>query len=173
VPLRYRAVVTGKRTAARSSRPDGDLSQSHDLDRSVSELLQETRVATAGVQFLFAFLLTLPFTQRFGSLSRFDITVYTVTLLSTACAALVLIAPVPFHRVLFRQHEKDAVVTFADHVLLAGLVLLLIAIAGAVLLVLDVVLGRGPAVAGSAVVAVLGAVVWFAVPGRHRARSQD
>jgi hypothetical protein len=164
--------MAGKPTDAGSSRPGGDQSQPHDLDRNVNELLQETRVATAGVQFLFAFLLTLPFTQRFGSLSGFDVTVYTVTLLSTACAALVLIAPVPFHRVLFRQHETDAVVAFSDHVLLAGLVLLLLAFAGAVLLVVDVVLGRGAAVAGSAFVAAVGAVVWFAVPAVHRARSR-
>ena len=171
--MRYRSCVARKRTDVEASARRRGEDPQDTLDRNVGELLQETRVATAGVQFLFAFLLTLPFTQRFGSLTDFQRDLYPLTLLSTTCAAIVLISPVAFHRVLFRQHEKDAVVTFADHVLLAGLVLLLIAIVGAVLLVLDVVLGRGPAVAGSAVVAVLGAVVWFAVPGRHRARSQD
>jgi hypothetical protein len=141
------------------------------LDRNVDELLQETRVATAGVQFLFAFLLTLPFTQRFGSLSDFDTTVYTVTLLSTTFAAIVMIAPVSFHRVLFRQHEKLAMVTFADRSLLAGLVLLLIGIATSVLLVLDVVLGRGPAIAGGAAAGVLGVAMWFALPAWRRAHS--
>ena len=143
------------------------------LDRNVDELLQETRVATAGVQFLFAFLLTLPFTQRFEELSSFHRDVYTLTLLSTACAAIVLIAPVAFHRVLFRQHEKAAVVAFADRALLCGLVLLLVGIASAVLLVLDVVLGRGAAVAGCALVALLAVGLWFAVPGVRRARSDD
>ena len=164
--------MAGKPTDARS-RPDGDQSRSHDLDRSVNELLQETRVATAGVQFLFAFLLTLPFTQRFGSLDDFDVTTYTVALLSTACAGLVLLAPVPFHRVLFRQHEKDAVVAFSDRALMTGLVLLLVGMASSVLLVLDVVLGRTPGVVGCASLAALGAVVWFAVPGWHRTRSKD
>jgi hypothetical protein len=141
------------------------------LDRNVNELLQETRVATAGVQFLFAFLLTLPFTQRFASLSTFHKDLYTVTLLSTACAAIVLIAPVSFHRVLFRQHEKDALVAFADRALLVGLVLLLVGIASAVLLVLDVVLGRAPALTGGAVVTVLGTSSWFALPWWRRSRS--
>jgi hypothetical protein len=141
------------------------------LDRNVAELLQETRVATAGVQFLFAFLLTLPFTQRFTELTDVQRGVYVVALLSTACAAIVLIAPVPFHRVLFRRHEKQALVTFADRALLTGLVLLLVGITAGVLLVLDVVLGRGPAVTGCALVAGLGATVWFAVPGWRRARS--
>jgi hypothetical protein len=143
------------------------------LDRNVNELLQEARVATAGVQFLFAFLLTLPFTQRFTGLTDFQRGLYVLTLLSTACAAIVLMAPVSFHRVLFRQHEKQAVVTFADRAVLIGSVLLLVGIAGGVLLVLDVVLGRGPAVAGCALVAVLGAGIWFALPGWLRARSDE
>ncbi|CCH90584.1 conserved membrane protein of unknown function [Modestobacter italicus] len=140
------------------------------LDRNVDELLQETRVATAGVQFLFAFLLTLPFTQRFGQLTDFQRDLYVLTLLSTSCAAIVLISPVAFHRVLFRQHEKEAVVAFSDHALLVGLVLLLVGIASAVLLVLDVVLGRGWAVAGCALVTALGLGLWFALPAARRAR---
>ena len=141
------------------------------LDRNVHELLQETRVATAGVQFLFAFLLTLPFTPRFAELSGFQLDLYTLTLLSTVSAAIVFIAPVAFHRVLFRQHEKLAVVTFADRALLGGLVLLLVGIGSAVLLVLDVVLGRGPAIAGCALVTGLALTMWFGLPGLRRARS--
>jgi small-conductance mechanosensitive channel len=160
-----------KRTdVERSARDRGE--QPHEvLDRNVDELLQETRVATAGVQFLFAFLLTLPFTQRFGRLTDFQQDLYTVPLLTTTCAALVLIAPVSFHRVLFRQHEKEAVVAFADRALLLGLVLLLVGIASAVLLVLDVVLGRTAAVTACALVALLGIGLWFVVPGLRRSRS--
>jgi hypothetical protein len=160
---RKRTDVEGS-ARARGERPE-DV-----LDRNVDELLQETRVATAGVQFLFAFLLTLPFTQRFADLDDFHEDLYVVTLLSTACAAIVLLAPVSFHRVLFRQQEKEAVVAFADRALLAGLVLLLIGISSAVLLVMDVVLGRGPAIVGCAVVTGLALVIWFVVPGWRRAR---
>ena len=159
-----------KRTdVERSARDRGERPQ-ETLDRNVDELLQETRVATAGVQFLFAFLLTLPFTQRFGELTDFQRDLYVLTLLSTACSALVFIAPVAFHRVLFRQQEKEAVVAFADRALLVGLVLLLVGISSAVLLVLDVVLGRGWAVAGCALVSVLGLGLWFALPALRRAR---
>jgi hypothetical protein len=172
-PLRYRTRVERKRTDVQGSARQRGERPEETLDRNVGELLQETRVATAGVQFLFAFLLTLPFTQRFGELDDFDTTSYTVTLLSTACAALVLIAPVSFHRVLFRQHEKQAVVTFSDRALVVGLVLLLVGIASAVLLVLDVVLGRGPAVVGCALVTLLGAAIWFALPGWRRAHAED
>ncbi len=138
------------------------------LDRNLAELLQEMRVAITGVQILFAFLLTLPFSARFDELGVFGTTVYAVTLLSTATAMLVLIAPVSFHRTLFRQRRKEQLVAFADRALLVGLALLLIGVASAVLLVLDVVLGRWPAVAGCAVVVLLGAVTWYALPLRQR-----
>jgi Family of unknown function (DUF6328) len=162
--------VARKRTdVADSARQRGEAPH-ETLDRNVGELLQETRVATAGVQFLFAFLLTLPFTQRFGSLTGFQRDLYPLTLLSTTCAAIVLISPVAFHRVLFRQHEKQAVVTYADRALLCGLVLLLIGIASAVLLVLDVVLGRSWAVAACALITVLAVGLWFAVPAARRGR---
>ena len=142
------------------------------LDRNLAELLQEMRVAITGVQILFAFLLTLPFSARFGELGAFGTTVYAVTLLSTATAMLVLIAPVSFHRTLFRQRRKQELVAFADGALLVGLALLLLGIAAAVLLVLDVVLGRWPALACCAFVVVLGLVAWYAVPLYHR-RSRD
>ncbi len=138
------------------------------LDRNLAELLQEIRVAITGVQILFAFLLTLPFSARFDELGVFGTTVYAVTLLSTATAMLVLIAPVSFHRTLFRQRRKQQLVAFADGALVVGLALLLLGIAAAVLLVLDVVLGRWPAVACCAFVVLLGAVVWYLLPLRQR-----
>jgi hypothetical protein len=165
--------VARKRTDVEQSARERGEDPQQTLDRNVDELLQETRVATAGVQFLFAFLLTLPFTQRFGALTDFQRDVYTLTLLSTASAAVVLIAPVSFHRVLFRQREKQAVVTFADRALLLGLVLLLVGISSAVLLVLDVILGRTSATLGCAGISVLAVGLWFVLPLLRRARSAD
>ena len=138
------------------------------LDRNLAELLQEMRVVITGVQVLFAFLLTLPFSARFEELGVFGTTVYAVALLSTATATLVLIAPVSFHRTLFRQRRKEQLVAFADGALLLGLALLLLGIAAAVLLVLDVVLGRWPAVAACGFVVTLGTVAWYLVPLRQR-----
>lgn len=141
------------------------------LDRNLAELLQEMRVAITGVQILFAFLLTLPFSARFDELGAFGTTVYAVTLLSTASATLVLIAPVSFHRTLFRQRRKEQLVAFADGALLVGLALLLLGIAAAVLLVLDVVLGRRPALVACGFVVVLGVVAWYVLPLRQRRRA--
>ncbi|MFW3172242.1 DUF6328 family protein [Geodermatophilus sp. CPCC 206100] len=140
------------------------------LDRNLAELLQEVRVVITGVQVLFAFLLTMAFTARFDELGAFGTTVYTVTLLSTASATLLLIAPVSFHRTLFRQQRKAQLVAFADGALMIGLALLFLGVSSAVLLVLDVVLGRGPAVAGCGFVVLLGAVSWYVLPLRQRRR---
>src|SRR4051812_42506904 len=119
------------------------------LDRNVGELLQELRVAFTGVQILFAFLLSLAFTQRFGNLGTFDLAIYTVALLSTALATMVFIAPVSFHRIVFRRRQKFALVIFADRLLVTGLALLIPAISSAVLLIMDVVLGRWQAILAS------------------------
>ncbi|TQN41048.1 hypothetical protein FHU33_0400 [Blastococcus colisei] len=134
------------------------------LDRNLNELLQELRVVLTGVQILFAFLLALAFTADLAERGLFATTVYTITLMSTACATVVLIAPVSFHRTVFRRQLKEQLVAFADRALLVGLGLLLVGITSAVLLVLDVVLGRWPAIAGCGVVVLVGAVCWYAVP---------
>ena len=134
------------------------------LDRNLAELLQELRVAFTGVQILFAFLLSLAFTQRFEDLNDFDIAVYVVALLSTALATMVLIAPVSFHRIVFRRRQKAALVVVADRLLIVGLALLIPAISSAVLLILDVVLGRWQAVVGCSVTVLVGLLTWYALP---------
>jgi hypothetical protein len=138
------------------------------LDRNLNELLQELRVVLTGVQILFAFLLTLAFTARFSDLGTFATTVYTVTLMSSALATVVLIAPVSFHRTLFRRQRKRELVVFGDRSLVVALALLIVSISSAVLLVLDVVLGRWPALVGCACVVTVGTVLWYMVPLRAR-----
>src|SRR5215217_9305533 len=133
------------------------------LDRNVAELLQELRVAFTGVQILFAFLLGMAFTQRFTLLQAFDLVVYTVALLSTATATMLLIAPVSFHRIVFRRRQKAALVVVADRLLMVGLALLIPAICSSVLLILDVVLGRWQAVVGCSVTVLVGLLTWYAL----------
>jgi hypothetical protein len=149
--------------AERSARSRGETLDQL-LDRNLGELLQELRVAITGVQILFAFLLGLAFTQRFTTLDRFDVAVYTVTLLATALATIALIAPVSFHRLVFRRRQKSALIVVADRLLLIGLALLALAISSAVLLILDVVLGRWQGLAGGGLVALVGVLTWYGLP---------
>ena len=136
--MRRKAGTFDTEAALRSARSRGE-TLDQVLDRNLNELLQELRVAITGVQILFAFLLGLAFTQRFTSLDRFQVAVYTVTLLTTALATIALIAPVSFHRLIFRRRQKGALIVVADRLLLLGLGLLVVAISCAVLLILDVV----------------------------------
>jgi len=171
-PERYRSAVDEKPASVAASAEERGERPDEVLDRNVNEALQEIRVAITGVQVLFAFLLTLPFQSRFGELDQFGITVYSVTLISTALATVCLVAPVSFHRTLFRQRQKEALVAFTDRALLAGLALLAVGISSAVLLVLDVVLGRWPAVAVCAFVTALSLVTWYVLPVRRRAQAR-
>jgi O-antigen/teichoic acid export membrane protein len=161
--------------------PEDDSAYSRDhessgerLDRNFGELLQELRVAQTGVQILFAFLLGIAFQQRFTSLNDYDRTLYAVTLMLAATAAVLLIAPVAVHRVLFRQHLKNQIVAISALWASAGLSVLALAILSAVLFVLTVVLSVGAGIAAAAGLAVLLLTTWVFVPAirRHRLRGR-
>ena len=139
------------------------------LDRNYNELLQELRVAQTGVQILFAFLLTIPFQTTFRGLSDLQHSVYLATLLSAAAAVIMFIAPVATHRMMFRRGMKDHLVALTSRLAATGLTFLSFAIVGAVLLVVDVVVGRPHSVIISACTAVAIAVFWLTVPSYFRA----
>jgi hypothetical protein len=137
-------------------------------DRNFHELLQELRVTQTGVQILFAFLLGLSFTPRFATISEFQCDVYVVTLVASAITTALLIAPVAAHRLQFQRGRKVALVLLVHRCVLAGLAWLLVTMTGAMLLVLDVVVGTPAAVSVSAVVAGCFVVLWFVLPGYRR-----
>jgi len=149
-----------------TGRPGGRRDETEDerADRNFADLLQELRVAQTGVQFLFAFLLTLAFTERFETITRLQEVVYLGTLLATAVSSSLLIGPVPLHRTLFRRGLKPRLVKDADRMARGGLAMLLLAINGAVLLILDVVLGGWLPYALAAGVLLWFLLVWYIVP---------
>ena len=141
------------------------------LDRNFQDLLQELRVAQAGVQILFAFLLSLAFTQRFGVLTGIQRAIYIVSLLAAAAAAALLIGPVAWHRVLFRMRRKQELVAAADRMAVCGLAALLLSIAAAVLLIVDVTAGPVAAVLLTGLVTLWYVLLWYVLPLRSRSRS--
>jgi Family of unknown function (DUF6328) len=147
---------------------DRSESEGQRLDRNINEMLQELRVAQTGVQILFAFLLTIAFQQRFPEVTTFQRNVYVTTLLLVAAATALLIAPVSFHRIVFRQRQKRTLVKATHRLATGGLVLLLLAVCGAVLLILDVVLGTRPAIIGVSGVALWFVIFWYVIPLRVR-----
>src|SRR4051812_27590595 len=106
-------------------------------DRNLVELLQEVRVVQTGVQVLFAFLLTAPLAARFPELSNFQRLTYFATLLAAGTAAVLLIAPTAYHRILFRLGDKEHLVNVANRFTLAGLTCVALSMIGALLLVTD------------------------------------
>lgn len=140
------------------------------LDRNYGELLQEVRVAQTGVQFLLAFLLALAFTPRFADITEFQRWTYVVSLIMGAAATALLIAPAPFHRLVFQRRLKRKLVRATSWFTLFGLCFLMLALGSSMLLILDVVLGTGPALWISGGIMVWFMTWWIAVPlwNRHR-----
>ncbi|MEA2418770.1 MAG: hypothetical protein QOE60_976 [Thermoleophilaceae bacterium] len=138
-------------------------------DRNLQEMLGELRVALPGVQVLFAFLLVVPFNQRFGQVTDFQKTLYLITLLFTTASSICLIAPTAHHRLEFRRQDKEQIVKTGNRIVVAGLALLAIAMTGAVLFVTDVVYGTATTVAAAVGVALAFALLWYAIPLRRMA----
>jgi hypothetical protein len=133
------------------------------LNRQMTELLNELRVAMPGVQVLFGFLLAVPFQQRFQSVSPFQRDVYFVTLVAAAVATAFLIAPSAYHRIAFQQHDKPRIIRVGTAQFVCGLVALSVAMNGAVLLVTDVLFKTATVVVTVAAIALLFAWLWFGV----------
>jgi len=140
------------------------------INRNFNELLQELRVAQTGVQILFAFLLTLPFTSYFPKVGEVARVTYVITIVAAASAAGLLIAPVAYHRMVFREGRKPEVVAIAARLAKMGLAALLVAVVGALFLATDVVLGALGAVLVTGLVAALYVLVWYVLPMVNRRR---
>ncbi|MFG1953819.1 DUF6328 family protein [Micromonospora sp. NPDC048830] len=142
-------------------------------ERNFADLLQELRVAQTGVQILFAFLLTLPFSNGFPRATAFQKDVYIVSLLSAAAATAMIISPVAFHRALFRQGRKPELVRFAHRMASGGLAFMLLSMVSAVLLITDFVLSRPIAILLTVLTGVWFLVFWAFLPFARRNWGDD
>jgi hypothetical protein len=139
-------------------------------DRNLVELLQEVRVVQTGVQVLFAFLLMAPLTPGFAGLGALQRAEYFVTLTLAGAAAVLLIAPTAYHRVLFRLGDKDYLVTVANRLTIAGLTAVAMSMVGAFVFVTDILFGQTAALVAGAATGTALVVLWGALPlARRRA----
>jgi hypothetical protein len=164
-------MATGSRRVRSDTRP-GETEEQR-LDRNYNELLQEMRVLQAGMQILFAFLLSLAFQQRFVEVDTFQRNVYLGTLVSAALATACIMGPVPFHRLVFRRGMKDDLIKATTRYVGAGLTLLFVCICGAMLLVLDFLVPRPLALGVTAVLAVIFFVLWVVLPVSARVAEEN
>ena len=142
-------------------------------DRNFADLLQELRVAQTGVQILFAFLLTLPFSSGFPQTTQFQKDTYVVALIAAACATAMIISPVAFHRALFRQGRKPELVRYAHRMATGGLAFMLVAMVSSVLLITDFLLSLWPAIILTAITGVVFLTFWAALPFARRNWAED
>jgi predicted membrane channel-forming protein YqfA (hemolysin III family) len=140
------------------------------LDRELIELLNELRVALPGVQVLFAFLLAVPFTQRFEDLTSVQRDVFFAVFLSTAIATALLIAPSAYHRLRWRERDKEQMLRTSNRLAIAGTAFLAAAIVGVVYLVTDLLFGLTASLLATIAAGVMFAWFWYGLPLVRRLR---
>ena len=143
------------------------------LDRELIELLNELRVVLPGVQVLFAFLLAVPFTQRFERVTELQRDVFTVSLVCTALGTAFLIAPSSFHRIRFRKHDKEQLIRTGNRLAIAGTALLAVAMSTAFFVVVDMLYHHLLAATLTGAVAAVFVWLWYALPLLRRGTTED
>lgn len=138
--------------------------ESERLGRNVNDLLNELRVAGAGIQVMFAFLLVVPFNAGWKKASSFDRSVYFIALLCIAIATVLLIAPSIQHRLLFRQRERAYLVKVGTRLAIAAALFLGLGLTAILVLVSNFVLGTPAALSVGISAAIVVGTVWFLWP---------
>ena len=140
------------------------------LARNLNELLQELRVAQAGVQILFGFLLSIVFTERYASADASIRVTHLITILFAGGAVALLTAPAAWHRLLFRRGRREDVIEAANGFAIAGLACLAVAMTGTILMLGEMIVGGWISIVMGAFAAVVFGTLWFAWPWRERGR---
>jgi Family of unknown function (DUF6328) len=149
---------------------DDEQRDEEDLNRELIELLNELRVALPGVQVLFAFLLAVPFASGWGRVTHFQRDVFFVAFLCTAAATILLIAPSTYHRLRWREHDKEHMLVTANRLTIAGSTFLAVAMISVVLLITDLLFSLGWALLATAVIAGCFGWFWYGLALARRAR---
>jgi Family of unknown function (DUF6328) len=134
------------------------------VNRELIELLNELRVALPGVQVLFAFLLAVPFSQRFEQTTDLQRDTFMVALLSTLAGSVFLIAPSAYHRIRFRDRDKEALLQISNVFAIVGMFCLAVGMTSVVFLVTDIIFRGAVTAVVTSVTAGLFTVVWFVLP---------
>jgi drug/metabolite transporter (DMT)-like permease len=145
-------------------------SEQERVNRELIELLNELRVALPGVQVLFAFLLAVPFAQRFADVTDLQRDAYMAALLCTLAGTVFLIAPTTYHRIRFRDRDKEQLLLLSNRFAIVGMVFLALAMSASVFLVTDFLYSETEAAVVTALAAALFAVIWFLVPLARKLR---
>jgi len=166
----YPEPVDEEPTSSEQTRP-GE-SEAERADRNFNDILQELRVTQTGVQILFGFLLTMPLQARFGELDHYDKALLVIAVLLLATATACIIAPVAWHRALFRHQLKKEIVDASNVFAKAGLAALALGIVTSLMLMLGLVLSHWAALGLGAAIGVLLLMLWVVSPVLRRRELQ-
>lgn len=142
-------------------------------DRELIELLNELRVALPGVQVLFAFLLAVPFTQRFPQVTDVQKGAFFIALITTALSSALLMAPSSMHRIQWRNHDKEQLLRISNTLMIVGLVFLALSMTAVVFTITDVLFGGPTSTWVTIGIGLVFLVIWFLVPLYRRAKHSD
>jgi hypothetical protein len=174
---RYLVPVSDPRSATVAPSGDGarddDEAPEERLNRELIELLNELRVALPGVQVLFAFLLTVPFSDRFGDLTGSQRAFYFATFVGTTIATGLFMAPTAYHRIRFREGDKERMLKTSNRFAIVGIAFLTLSVTMAVVLTADLMFGLATAAMIGLVAFVFLVGVWFAIPVTRKMRNGD
>ena len=136
------------------------------INRNWTELIQELRSTQTGVQVLTGFLLAVPFTDRFHTLDHVQRTAYLFVLSGAVSASIAVLAPIAYHRILFRRDRRPWLVEQANRIARVGLVLAALTMCGVVFLAFDLAAGRAAGIVASVMAFLAYVVLWVVVPFR-------
>jgi hypothetical protein len=154
-----------------SKRPDEDENEKERQDRELIELLNELRVVLPGVQVLFAFLLTVPFSNGFSKMTDLQRDVFFVAFITATIATILLIAPSTYHRIHFRMGDKERMLFTANRLAISGTVFLAVAMSSSVFVITDVLFHTAASSVVTAAAALVAVGFWYLLP-LYRLRQQ-
>ena len=149
---------------AESQEQHDDESRRERVNRELIELLNELRVALPGVQVLFAFLLAVPFSNGWKKVTSFQKDMFFATLVATAISTACFIVPTAYHRINFRQQEKERILVRSNKFAIAGLMTLAVSMIGVIMLITDVLYSDAAAVVAGGFALVLFGGLWAVLP---------
>jgi len=150
--------------AGSESRDRSDEDRAERVNRELIELLNELRVALPGVQVLFAFLLAVPFAQGFMRVTDFQRALFFVVMALTAVSAALLIAPSAWHRLRFRQEDKERILRASNRMSIGGLGFLALAMTGALMLIADFIYSPTLTIISGAAALIVFGTLWYVLP---------
>jgi uncharacterized protein DUF6328 len=159
-------------SASRETSTSGE-SLKDKLDRELVELLQEMRIMLPGIEVIFGFLLTVPFTERFTRLTSLQTSTYFAVFISTALATAFLVAPSAYHRLRWRQYDKEHLLRVANKFAIAGLAFFAVSLTGIAFIVTDVVIRTTTAVWVAVGIGLIVTLLWFGLPIFRSAQDED